>query len=184
VHTCLRFGIGVSESFRRGENRSSITTPCHGNSCSGTRKTTESGRDSLEAGDGFPLPHARMPGKGSMVRPALEARDLPQNPEIWLPGRRRKVANRRTARELGCRSLHSWLEDLLDDHDQPVSPRGSTNRTGFSAICRAYCCFGSCCGLLSRSGVGRTVFPRDPIPISMAVFLGKTTSWPRAMKCE
>lgn len=49
---------------------------------------------------------------------------------------------------------------------------------------RDYCCLGSGCELLSCCGVGRTLFPRDPNPISMAVFLGKTTSRPGAMKCE
>jgi hypothetical protein len=81
------------------------------------------------------------------------------------------------------RGLRSWLEsqpgwEVCAASHLPRSWRQKGSRVFF------YFSFGCCCEPFCSPEGLRTFLSRDPIPISIAVFLGKTTSCPRAMKCE
>ena len=58
--------------------------------------------------------------EAALVRPALEDRGVPQDPEVGLPGGRGAAANRRAPGEADRGLLHPELAGVLDDDDQPL----------------------------------------------------------------
>src|SRR5882757_8044723 len=87
-------------------------------------------KDRLEADHRPDRPQPRRGHREApLVWPALEDRDLPQDTEIGLQGRRGATQGCRTNRQPARDPVPAQLEDLLDHNAQPSHPR-SRARTG------------------------------------------------------
>src|SRR4051794_40975756 len=93
--------------------------------CPGARQAGRPGGHRLEAHHRPAGPFARAGHREAwLVCPALEYRAVPQNPEIRLPGRGGKAADRRAPRQPARPILYPELATVLADHGQPRRPGG------------------------------------------------------------